>query len=74
MILLVALILFADILPSEGEPVTLKTRLYTCCNKFLGNGCDESITVWCDDETTIDFLRTELVMSWDNIKSFCGCP
>ncbi len=74
LIVLVALLIFSDIIPTQGKPINAKTRMYTCCSKFLSQGCKESVTVWCDEETTIDALRIDADMSWDNVKSFCNCP
>ena len=76
LIILIAILLLLDIIPSEGGPVNVRARLYLCCSKFLANDCIESRIIICDDETgeTMDTLRDDLKMSWENVKEFCNCP
>ena len=75
-VVLLAILIFLNIVPSQGKPLNLQGKLLLCCNKFLANDCDETKTIICDDETgeTIESLKEELDMEWENLKRFCNCP
>lgn len=75
-IILLAILIFLDIIPVRGKPLNAQGRLYLCCQKFLANECDEGVSIFCDEDTleTIQELREELDLEWDDLKRLCNCP
>ena len=75
-VILLAILIFLDIIPVRGQPLNAQGRLYLCCQKFLANECNEGVSITCDEDTfeTVDELRAKLDLEWDDLKRLCNCP